>query len=164
MARFKVGNGIDKYISSLEVLSKSSKEMIGKSIYAGADVVTDRIRAAIEGIPIESSNEAAASGALISGLSSNQKGGLLDGLGITKMELDGGTYNVKVGFDGYNTIRNKNWPKGQPNSMIARSLESGTSFRAKNPVISKATRAARAEAEKAMADALDKEIETHMNM
>lgn len=40
-------------------------------------------------------------------------------------------YNVKIGFDGYNNIRSKRWPQGQPNQMVARAIESGTSWMSK---------------------------------
>ena len=162
MAKFKVGDGIEKYISSLSTITNATEEMIGKAIFEGAKVVTDEIRGAIEGLPID--NRYAKEGETLTGISSAQKAGLLDGLGITTMKKDDGAYNVKVGFDGYNIIKTKRWPQGQPNSMIARSLESGTSFRAKNPVISKATRAAKAQAEEAMAKAFDEELEKHINI
>lgn len=161
MAKFKVGDGIEKYIQSLETISNASDEMIGKAIYEGAKIVTDEIRTGLEGVPVD--NRFAKPGELITGLSQAQKNGLLDSLGITSMRREGGVYDVKVGFDGYNSIKTKTWPQGQPNAMIARSLESGTSFRAKNPVISKATRAAKDKAEEAMAKAFDDELEQRIN-
>lgn len=163
MAKFKVGTGIEQYVKSLETLEKATTDMIGKAIYNGADIVADAVRSAIQAVPIESSKAAAAAGTMVSGLSAAQKGGLLSGLGVSHMQSDGGLYNVKVGFDGYNTIKTKRWPNGQPNSMIARSMESGTSFRAKNPVISKATRAVKEKAERVMAETLDREIEARIN-
>lgn len=161
MAKFKVGDGIDKYIESLETITKATDEMIGKAIYAGAKVVTDEIRGALEGLPVD--NHIAKEGETVTGISQNAKNGLLMGLGITTMRRDDGSYNVKVGFDGYNGVKTKLFPNGQPNSMVARSLESGTSYRAKNPVISKATRAVKSQAEEAMAKAFDEELEAHTN-
>lgn len=161
MARFKVGDGIEQYIQSLETISSATDEMIGKAIYEGAKVITDEIRGALEGIPID--NHYAKEGEKMIGLSQAQKTGLLTSLGITTMKRTDGVYDVKVGFDGYNVVKTKRWPQGQPNTMIARSLESGTSFREKNPVISKATRAAKAQAEEAMAKAFDEELEQRIN-
>lgn len=163
MAKFKVGDGIVTYLNNLQRLSDASDDLIGRTIFAGAEVVTDRIRKAIEKVPLESSTEASRSGRLIVGLSASQKGGLLDGLGIARMRVEAGAHNVKVGFDGYNATKNKNWPKGQPNSMIARSMETGTSFRAKNPVITQATRDAKNEAERAMADTYEREVRTRFD-
>lgn len=155
MAKFKIGDGIDNYIDNIENLMNATDEMIGRSIYQGAKIVTDRIRTAIENVPID--NRIVKEGDTpLKGLATLQKKGLLDGLGISRKQTEGDYVNVKVGFDGYNGIITKRWTQGQPNSMVARSMESGTSFRAKNPVISKATRASKAEAEKAMADEFDR--------
>lgn len=158
MAKFRVGSDIGEYIDNLEKLSKASEKTIGAAIYAGAKIVTDKIRSELEKIPVESSTEAAKAGRMMTGLTSAQKGGLLKGLGISYMQERDGAYDVKVGFDGYNTTYTKRWPKGQPNAMIARSMETGTSFRAKNPVISNATRAVKSKAERAMAQAFDDEV------
>jgi len=158
VATFRVGDGISKYIDNLERLSRASKETIGRAIYAGADIVTDKIREELEKIPVESSSAAAAAGRLMNGLTPSQKGGLLKGLGISKMQERDGYYDVKVGFDGYNTTYTKLWPHGQPNAMIARSLEAGTSFRTRNPVISKATRSVKDKAEREMAKAFDDSV------
>lgn len=160
MAKFRVGSDIGEYIDNLEKLSTASKDMIGEAIYAGAKIVTDRIRADLGKVPVENSTEVAKAGRMMVGLTAAQKGGLLKGLGISKMQLRDGTYDVKVGFDGYNTTYTKQWPKGQPNAMIARSMEVGTSFREKNPVISKATRAVKTSAELAMAQAFDLAVRT----
>mgnify|MGYP006988834513 CR=1 FL=1 len=163
MAKFKVGDGIAKYIDSLEALSEATTDTIGEAIFAGAAIVTDRIRSELESVPIESRRIKAGSGDMLTGLSKSQKEGLLSSLGIAHMTVSDGVYNVKVGVDGYNSTRTKTWPNGQPNALIARSMESGTSFRAKNPVFSRATRAARDEAEKAMAEAFDEAIEKRIN-
>lgn len=161
MAKFKVGDGISKYIDSLETISNATDDLIGKAIFEGAKVVTDEIRGALESVPVV--NGYAKEGEQAVGLTQVQKTGLLTSLGITTMKRTDGVYDVKVGFDGYNVVKTKRWPMGQPNTMIARSLESGTSFRAKNPVISKATRAAKDRAEEAMAKAFDDELEQRIN-
>lgn len=161
MARLKVGDGIGHYIDNLERLAAASKDTIGHAIYAGAEIITDKIRTELEKVPVESSSAASASGTIMTGLTASQKGGLLKGLGIARMQEHNGSYDVKVGFDGYNTTYTKQWPKGQPNALIARAMETGTSFRAKNPVISNATRAAKTKAEKAMADAFDQAVRSN---
>ena len=163
MAKLIVGAGIGNYIDSLEKLADASDDMIGKAIFAGANVVTNKIRSAVSALPVESSKAVAAAGGKMTGVSSTQKAGLLSGLGISHMQLHDGNHDVKVGFDGYNRTKTERWPNGQPNAMIARSLESGTSFRVKNPIISKATRASKDEAEQAMAKAFDDELEARFN-
>ena len=84
-----------------------------------------------------------------------QKTGILNALGVAPKRTDGDFVNVKIGVDGYNSIKTKKYKKGQPNAMIVRALESGTSFRTRSPFITKAVRKARRETEKAMADAYD---------
>ena len=88
-----------------------------------------------------------------------QKQGLLDGLGIASMQEDAGFYNVKIGFDGYNRTRTEKYPQGQPNQLVARGVESGTSWKQKRPFVRPAVTRARKRAEQAMAETLDKEIQ-----
>ena len=45
---------------------------------------------------------------------------------------------MKLGFDGYNKVKTRKYPQGQPNAMIARAVESGSSVRKKNPFIRRA--------------------------
>ena len=66
------------------------------------------------------------------------------------------------GFDGYNEDVTKKWPHGKPNSMIARSIEGGTSWKAKHPFIAPAVRSSRDAAEKAMAEEIEKSIQETM--
>jgi len=149
MAKFYVGKGIDQYIDQLTNLEFSAHEVIGRAIYKGADIVTDAVRANIQKLPKSVCTDV-------------QRKGLLDGLGIASMRQDGGEYNVKVGFDGYNGHITKKYPKGHANSMIARAIESGTSFSPKHPYIAPAVRATKEQAEKAMADEINKELTKKM--
>lgn len=152
---------MDSYIADLEKLSLASEDMCGKAIYQGAKVITDQIRKNIEALPVIADRNQYRGGhdggAQLKGITRSQKQGLLDGLGIARMQDDHGFLNVKVGMDGYNSTKTKKYPNGQPNAMIARSLESGSSVRTKDPFISKAIRSKKAEAEKAMAEEFDKE-------
>lgn len=149
MAKFQVGNGIDQYVERLANLEFTAHDTLGRAIYKGADIVADAIRSNIEALPKSVCSE-------------KQKQGLLDGLGIARMREDDGTYNVKIGFDGYNSHVTKKYPKGHANSMIARAIESGTSFSAKHPFVAPAVRATKDAAEKAMADEINKELTKQM--
>lgn len=148
--KYQVGKGAEQYLRQMEELGTKSKSMIGMAIYKGAEVVTDAIRAEIEMLPTHRGFRRAKEGEMIDTISEAQKRGLLNGLGIATMKNDGGVYNVKVGMDGYNTTVSKRWPRGQPNAMVMRSIESGTSFMQKNPVITKAVRRVKPEAERVM--------------
>ena len=141
----KPSKDIDEYIGKLQRMGMQTEEMIGRSIYPGAAIVTDAIRAGIEGIP-----EAPAQYAR------GHKTGLTP--------AQNGFINVKVGMDGYNSTVTKRWPKGQPNAMILRSLESGTSFQSKQPVIAPAVRASRNAATQKMREQFDEETRKVMGV
>lgn len=155
MARFQF-EGIDNLISQYEKLEKKSLDVIGKAIYSGAGVVMKTVSSAVDSINTD--NRYGTAGSPTSGPTTIQKIGLVNSLGITKMRQDGDFWNVKIGFDGYNSVKTKKWPNGQPNSMVARSVESGTSWMAKQPFMRRAEQSAMAPCERAMAETVDKEI------
>ena len=157
----KPSGEIDEYIHKLDQMHANTEEMIGRSIFPGAAIVTDAIRAGIEGIPEAPSHYARG---MKTGLTASQKAGLLDGLGIAVMRNDGGFLNVKVGMDGYNSTVTKRWPKGQPNALIIRALESGTSFQARQPVIAPAIRSSRNAAIQKMKEQFDEDTRKVMGL
>lgn len=160
MARFEF-SGIDNYISQLNKLQQSTKDgVVGKTVYAGAEVVADSVRRAIQALPVGDGR--ARDGGLIDTVTLPQKAGLLDGFGISRMKDDDGFVNVKLGFAGYNATRTKRYPRGQPNALIARSVNSGTTFRKKTKFVDKAVNSARKSAEMAMDAACSREIEKIM--
>lgn len=168
MAKLAVGNGLDKYVEELNKLAKNTSEVLGKSIYVGAGIVADEVRKNIEKIPVSNSSRRGTQSDPIDTITSAQKTGLLQGFGISGMATRDGITNVKLGFEGYNSqvattsVKAKWTDKRQANIMIARSVEGGTSFRRKHPFVAPAVRATRKEAEAAMAEQLDKEIEAAM--
>lgn len=151
MAKFQVGPGMDKYLSQLQNLEFQTDEMIGNAIYKGADIVADAIKANIQNLPSSACTE-------------TEKAGLLSGFGIAKMQDENGYFNVKAGFDGYNEDVTKRYPRGKPNSMIARSIEGGTSWKPKHPFIGPAVRATKDQAEQAMAEEIEKQIKSTMGV
>ena len=160
MAWFEFG-GIDNYIKQLNELQTATKDgVIGKTVYAGAAVVADAVKDAIRALPVGSGH--AAQGELVDTVTLPQKEGLLDGFGISKMQDDNGFVNVKLGFDGYNSVKTKKYPNGQPNALIARAVNSGTSFRKKTRFVDKAVNASKKTAEAAMDAACSREIEKIM--
>lgn len=160
MARFEF-SGIDNYISQLNKLQQSTKGgVVGKTVYAGAAVVADSVRRAIQALPVGDGR--AQGGGLVDTVTLPQKAGLLDGFGISRMKDDDGFVNVKLGFDGYNSTRTEKYPRGQPNALIARSVNSGTTFRKKTKFVDKAVNSAKKAAEAAMDAACSREIEKIM--
>lgn len=157
--QFKSGDEYLLKISKLEALAKG--QVIGGAIYGAAEIVADEIRSELNKVPTdekwgESENQTA-------GPRKIQKLGLEQSLGIAKMQDDGrGYYNVKIGFDGYNKVVTERWPNGQPNQMIARSVERGTSYMKSTPFVKRAVRQSRKKAIEYMRETVDKETEKIM--
>ena len=87
------------------------------------------------------------------------KEGLIKSFGVTPMQKDrDGIYNVKLGFDGYNDVKTKKWANGQPNQLIARACESGSSAMIKQPFFRQAVQKTKRKAEARMAEVLDEKI------
>lgn len=151
--------GLEEYELKLAKLGLNTEKIIGKAVYAGAGVVADAVRKNISSLPIvPPKNSFGTATAPISGVTAAQKAGLSDGFGVSHMRLDNGYYHVKLGFNGYNRTKTKKYPSGQPNILIARSVENGTSFRSKHPFVSPAVRNSRKAAEQKMKEILDEEI------
>lgn len=157
--------GIDEYLIKLSRLEKASKEEIcGKAIYEGAGIVADAIKENITSLPTSDDLGPSWPGQPpLKGPTPIQKQGLLDSFGISKMEnSDDGVLNVKIGFDGYNTKKTKKWPQGQPNQMVARSVESGTTFMQKHPFIKNGVSHSRKKAIAAISKSVQDSIEKIM--
>lgn len=157
MAKFEIV-GVSEYIHQLDKLRLVTKDaIIGKTVYAGAEVMADAVREAISALPEGREGEA-----ILGTVTPAQKRGLLDGFGISPMDDDDGYVNVKLGFAGYNSVKTRKYPKGQPNAMIARAVNSGTTFREKTRFIDKTVNAKRKATEAAMDSACSREIEKIM--
>lgn len=165
MAKMILSKDSEKYVSMLQKLSENSDVYIGKAIYLGAGVVADEIKKNIHSLPILKPGIRGSETDPIDGVTSVQKEGLIESMGIAKLKNENGFYNVKVGFDGYNrsiSLRAKKakWKNTkQANSMIARSVESGTSFRKKHPFVAPAVKKTQKAAEEKIKMTLETEIE-----
>lgn len=153
--------GLNDYELMISRLSKGVDDIAGKAIYAGAGIVADAIKENIKDLPIVR-GYGTKENPLPGGVTAPQKAGLIDGLGISPMQDDGGYLNVKIGFDGYNATKTDKYPQGQPNQLVARGVESGTSWKEKKPFIRPAINASKKRAEDEMARILDQEIEKVM--
>lgn len=161
MARMTIGKGVDEYIALLKGLEYKIPVIAGKSIYEGAKIVADQIRDNIEALPTSEPGRRA-NGARRNP-TQTEKDGMLEGLGIAKKRTENGNINVKIGMDGYNTDKpTEKYPRGKANAMIARSIESGTTFMRRHPFISSAVRTSKAAAEAAMKAEVDKQVKEIM--
>lgn len=156
--------GLEKYQEQIAKLGASSEDIIKKAVYEGAGIVADQVKQNLAALPTISDNEALAAyqQRTPSRISTRQKTGLINSFGLAKMRNDGGYINTKIGFDGYNSIRTKKYPNGQPNALIARSAESGSTATLKSPFVRPGVSKAKAEAERAMEKKLDEEIKKIM--
>lgn len=156
--------GIEAYQKAMAAFSRDTRDvMIGGAIYDAAGIVADEIQDGISSIPTLSHFERAADGKTVNGLLAKQKADLHNSLGIAKLRDDNGFVSVKIGWDGYNSIRTARWPNGQPNQMIARSLERGTSWLQAFPFVKKAVSRARKRAIEAMQERIDRACEEYFN-
>lgn len=146
--------GINEYATKLGKISDKAEGMIKRAVYDGAGVVLQAAIAEIEALPVVE-NRYNVTKLPMQGVTETQKRGLIAGIGLAKMVNDNGFINTKLGFDGYNAVRTNKYPNGQPNALIARAVNSGSSVRVKNPFINRAVRAAKAKAEAAMAARFD---------
>lgn len=162
MAKWIVGKGLDSYISYLQKIDAVTDEAIGEAVYDMAKVVADKVRASIEALPaVPNAANVATSrrdGDGKTRLSEPEKQGLLEGFGVSPMQDDGGYINVKLGFDGYNSVKTHKYRDGQPNALIARVTESGSSYRKKTPFIRLAVNASKKQAEQAGQMKIDEKI------
>lgn len=160
MATFKVSDGIDNYIRQLQNCADKTENIIKRSAWEGARVVMDAVKAEAQTIPTHGSTKGSTD--IVNGLTPTQKAGVIASLGIAHFRQDGNFLNVKIGSDGYNTVYTKKYPKGQPNAMLIRSLESGTSFRNPYPFVSRAVSKTRGKSIEAMRKQCDEEIKKIM--
>lgn len=131
MPTFKV-EGMDDFIDLCIKTDRTLTSVIGKSIYPAGKHMGNAIKKSILDIEVDDGSHHTPH-QLKKGPSSKQYKGLIESFGIAKMHAGNNGYNVKCGFDGYNEIKTKKYPKGQPNAMIARSVNKGTSFMVAQP-------------------------------
>lgn len=149
MATFKT-QGLDKYVAQLERLGNKTDTVISEAVYEMAKVVADEVKANLIALPSVPDTEGLKAFASTPQqkipITKAQKWGLVHSFGIASLRNEGGFIHVKIGFDGYNEVQTKTFPKGQPNALIARSIESGSSTREKTPFLRPALAAARKQA------------------
>ena len=140
--------GMDDYVAYLERYGNGATGMSKRALYDGVAVVGESIREAIEALPYHPTK----------GVSHAQKEGLLQGLGYSFMKRKKGSWFLKIGFDGYNSVHTKAHPNGQPNAMIAAAVNSGTSRRKRTNFLNKAVNKAKPEALEAMRKRFEEDI------
>lgn len=164
MAKLLWGKELKNYASRIATLAEKEAEICGETIYEMAGIVADKIKSNIEGLHAISDAEGLKryKQGKKAQLTYSEKKGLIESFGISPLQNEGGFRNVKLGFDGYNNVQTKKYPKGQPNVLIARSVESGTSVRDKQPFVRPAIRSSKAACLKKAQETFDNELKTIM--
>lgn len=121
---------VEAFINLCIFTDKQMSNLLKRSISKGGKVMADAVGKVVRSLPTDDTSHHHGRRRSIT---TKQKAGLVESFGIAKVRENRYGWNVKIGFDGYNEIVTKRWPKGQPNAMVARSLNSGTSFLIKNP-------------------------------
>lgn len=153
MARARFNNqGINEYIQILQHLTDDWEEIAKRAVYDGTAIIADKVKQNIRALPV--TDKWGTQENPRHGVTEVEKRGLLEGFGVSNMIDSNGFVNTLIGFDdgGYNR-------DGKANRMIARAVQSGTSFSDKIPFFNNAVRATRRQAEQKMKEILEQEIE-----
>ena len=147
MAKYQ-WQGAEELAQKLAKLGDKTEAICRTAVYEMAKVVADQVKENIKALPSvpDAENIKAWKKGEKARLTAGQKKGLVESFGISSMQDQGGYIHVKLGFDGYNDIKTKRYPKGQPNAMIARTCESGNSHMDKTPFLRPAVNQKKGEA------------------
>ena len=152
--------GFYEAITQLENLSNNVDGVLKKGLYDGAGFMVEEVKKRLNAmriVPDIDNIKAYRTGEKYH-LSVTQRRCLVESVGIAPFGKDGGKYDTHIGFDGYNDIKTKKYPNGQPNQLIARVVESGSSYMDKTPFIRQATNAGKKKAEQLMKETIENEI------
>ena len=153
-----IDSGISELIHAFEKTSdKDMEEIAGTAIYAMANEVANQVKANISALATSADKDYKGNSKYL--IPESQKRGLIESFGIAKMRASDGGWNVKLGFDGYNNVITKAYPNGQPNALIARLTESGSTYRIKQPFFRPALNATKSSAKKLGEEAIMKEFD-----
>lgn len=156
---FKLG---DEYALKISKLATNSASVAKKAIYAGAKIVADEIKNNIQNLP-EENFRYLHDGDKFIGITPQQKKDLGDSFGIAPISQDkDGSWNTKLGFDGYGSFKTAKYPNGLPNQLLARAIESGSSVREKWPFVRPAVNKTKKAATAAMQEVIDEETKKIM--
>lgn len=152
--RFK---GMDEYVAKLTRLSNkfNAEACIDIAVDEGAKVVAEYTVRELNKIPTDDRPQRVDKR---NGLRTVQKKFLIKEFGTTPLENRNGFVNRKTGVD-RGVITYKDQSGYTPAIVLARMLESGTSYMDKNPVFSRASRKARTPCLEAMEKSLNESIE-----
>lgn len=120
----------------------------------GAAVIADAVRLSMSLIPVREKGDASSAG-----ITKQEREHLIKHFGVTPIKRDrDGFLHAKIGWDGYVGRPQKGFTRGFPMPMMARTIESGTSWRDKIPFVRNAVKKYKNLAIDEMQRALDEEL------
>lgn len=143
--------GLDSEIERFDALAGGIKKVIAFSIYDGAGVMANAQEAAIRALPVDSDSSHPFSGPLHV-ITAQDRDEMAEAVGISKFFDTGDGSGTSISIEGYATRTEPKYPKGVPLIMMARSIESGSSVRAKNPFWRRTERSAKEACETAIVE------------
>ena len=156
MATMKV-KGLDEFVETLNMIGEKTGGVSKKCAYDGARLMADGIKEKVEQLPIDSDGFTVGTDPL-NVITAQDRADLAACVGISRIENNGMATTVSVSFDGYISRTERKYPNGVPAALIARSLEKGTSVRAKKPFLRPAVNAKKAAALAAMQETMAESI------
>lgn len=151
--------GFDDLFRALEKLGDETDAVAKMAVYEGAKAVADEVKRNINALPTYDKNDREHRH---QGATPVEKAGLIAGMGIASMRRSGEGWDTTIGFDGYNADVTPKYPRGKPNAMVARAINSGTSWLTKYPFITRAYAASKGAAEAAMAEVIENEVQKRL--
>lgn len=139
MARMSF-TGCEEFAEKILALGMDAEDVAKQALYDGAGVTADALRQAVDELnvedfhPLPGAKNAEHYGPLTV-LTADDVEDLKAGIGIAKFENKRGSITTAISFTGYSRHKSKQFPRGIPLAVIARSIESGSSARAKQPFI-----------------------------
>lgn len=157
MAKYRGVKGGEEFSALLSGLAGDQAITVMKAaVYSGVGVLADALKAEIQSLPED--NGFKPNGFKRNVIDRHDKRMLQERIGISKIESTGDRANAVVSFNGYNERPTKKYPNGVPVPLIARSIESGSSVREKNPFVRRAFNAAKTNAQQKAIDAGQKAL------
>lgn len=158
MARLDI-DGTDEIFNVLREVETCIDDISKMALYDGAKILADEIKSNLKALPTDDPDRKLRDGSQYTSLTTHEKEHLLKGFGISKIQGNSVEGNdVAVGFGGYGDFKTKKYPKGVPNQLIARSVESGSSVRQKHPFVRPAINKVKREVVKKMGETIELEI------
>ena len=140
-----------------EMLSKATVPAMKEALYDGAAVFYEAMRRATEALPVNNDYQPR-EGPRKRGITRIQKEGLIDGLFVGKFKNEDGAIETYIGFAGYNRLKSKRYPNGQPNILIRRSISKGTTYLQPDKTIQKAVKNKKKQAVQRIQETLNKRM------